>query len=70
MFDRVSNVLLIKTLTLTIFYPIFSFDPPANIRNLWFFDVFRGIKKEHWEEKDQHLFIGNFQNIYSFYITV
>ena len=30
---------------------MFPFDPPENIRNLWFSDVFRGIKREHWEEK-------------------
>ena len=34
-----------------------SFDenPFKNVfieKNLWFSDVFRGIKREHWEEKD------------------
>ena len=30
---------------------MFPFDPPEKIReNLWFSDVFRGIKREHWEK--------------------
>ena len=29
---------------------MFSFDPPENIRKP---NVFRGIKREHWEEKGQ-----------------
>ena len=36
---------------LTIFLQYFLLIPPENIRNLWFSDVFRGIKKEHREEK-------------------
>ena len=35
---------------LTLFIPMFPVDPPENIRKPWFSDVFRGIKKEHWEE--------------------
>ena len=33
---------------LTLIFPMFPFDPPENP---WFSDVFRGIKREHWEEK-------------------
>ena len=58
-------------LSLTLFFPMFPFDPPDNIkkpkisyslirtrtypyqgvRNVRFFDVFREIKMEPWEEK-------------------
>ena len=34
---------------------MFPFDPPENIRNLS--DVFRGIKKEHWDKKGQNISI-------------
>ena len=37
-------------LFLTLFFPIFPFDPPENIRKPNFSDVFRGIKKDHWKE--------------------
>ena len=38
-------------LLLTLFSPIFPFDSPENIKNQRFSDVFKEIKKEHWEEK-------------------
>ena len=61
-----SNRTYISLLTLTLFFPMFPFDPPENIRKplsfltrvhirgkkcSWFSDVFREIKREHWEEK-------------------
>ena len=36
---------------LTLYFPMFPFDPPENIRNQRFSDVFRRIKREHWEVK-------------------
>ena len=33
--------------TLTLFFPMFPFDPLENIRKPW---VFREIQREHWEE--------------------
>ena len=38
-----------SAIILTFFFPVFPFDPPENIR---FSDVFRGIKREHWEKKE------------------
>ena len=44
---------------LTLYFPMFAFDSPENIRKQTFSDVFRkqtfshvfrGIKREHWEE--------------------
>ena len=38
--------------SLTLFFSMFPFDPSENIRKpKVFYDVFRGIKREHWEEK-------------------
>ena len=36
---------------MTLFFPMFPFDPPENIRTKCFPDVFRGIKTKHWEGK-------------------
>ena len=36
---------------MTLFFPMFPFDPPENIRTKRFPDVFRGIKTKHWEGK-------------------
>ena len=36
---------------LTFFFPMFPLIPLKTTENLWFSDVFRGIKREHWEEK-------------------
>ena len=36
---------------LTLFFPMVPFDPPKTSENLWFPNLFRGIKREHWEEK-------------------
>ena len=35
-------------LLITVSFPVFPFDPPGNIRKPF---VFRGIQREHWEEK-------------------
>ena len=35
-------------LMLTLFFPILPFDAPEE--NVWFPDVFRGIKRKYWEE--------------------
>ena len=38
---------------LTLFFPVFLFDPPESIKktNVRFSDVFRGINRKLWEEK-------------------
>ena len=36
---------------LTLFFPISLLIPLKTSENLWFSNVFRGIKREHWEEK-------------------
>ena len=38
-------------LNLTFFFPMLPFDPLKTSESLWFSDVFKGIKREHWEEK-------------------
>ena len=38
--------------TATLYFPMIPFDPLKTSENLWFSDVFKGIKKEPWEEKD------------------
>ena len=38
----------LQKLGLTLYFPMFTFDPPENIRKPL---VFRGIKREHWEVK-------------------
>ena len=44
---------LLNIKSLTIFFPMFPFDPAENIRNRFnvFFNVLSGLKREHWEEK-------------------
>ena len=42
------RLLLLTVFSFNPFFP--TFEPPENIR--WFSDVFKGIKMEHWEEKD------------------
>ena len=46
MFDKVLNSSMLDSIN--PFFPMFPFDLPENIINLWFYDVFRGIKREHW----------------------
>ena len=38
---------------------MFPLDPPEISENLWFSDIFRGIKREHWEEKGYDLIWKN-----------
>ena len=38
---------------LTLSFPIFPFYPPEIIRKPRFSDVFRGFKREYWEEKNK-----------------
>ena len=40
-----------KLLFLTLFFPIFPFDPLNTLENQNFYDVFRGIKRERWKER-------------------
>ena len=43
-------IILLNTCKVNPVFPNFPFDPPKTSENLWFSDVFRGIKREHWEE--------------------
>ena len=36
---------------LTLFFPMFPLDPPENRKQKRFYDVFRGVKRKHWEGK-------------------
>ena len=36
---------------LNLFFPKFSIDSSGTSENLWFSDVFRGIKRELWRER-------------------
>ena len=36
---------------LTLFFPMFPFDPPENIRKPGFLMFSGGSKREHWQEK-------------------
>ena len=38
-------------MSLNLFFPIFLFDLPENIRKPSFFGVFRGIKRDYWEKR-------------------
>ena len=42
---------LFSETSLTLFFPMFPFDPLKTLENLWFSDVLRGTKKGNWEEK-------------------
>ena len=53
------SVLVIKALVLvlkyielhlTLFFSMFLLIPLKTFENLWFFDVFRVVKSENWEE--------------------
>ena len=52
-------------MVLTLFFPIFPFDAPENIKNLWF-SVFKEIKRENWEEKGQQGILQLTCKTYSF----
>ena len=47
----INSTLAAKTLALTLSFPIFFLIPLKSSENLLFSNVFREIKREHWEEK-------------------
>ena len=49
--STVINIRVIDAVYLTLFFPMFPLIPLKTSENLWFSDVFMGIKREHWEEK-------------------
>lgn len=54
----ISIFILASFLVLTHSFPFFSFDNPEN-RNIWFSNVFKGIKREHWERMNNILDLLN-----------
>ena len=49
-------------MSLNLFFPIFLFDLPENVRKPSFFGVFGGIKRDYWEKrfkggKNQEVFL-------------
>ena len=48
--DSFNSISLYQT-KLTLFFPIFSFEPPWKHQKLWFSYVFRAIKTKHLEKR-------------------
>ena len=46
-----SLLILLQLELLTLLFPIIPLIPLKTPENPWFSDVFRGIKREHWEDE-------------------